>query len=150
MMRSPAKFLRFLGACSLAFLAVVQAFADAPATEYFVVDSAKLAALAPDDTQLETVSSDQLRKISVVQGSYTGDLSMRATSTRFRIDARFTAAFSEATESIRYNISASTSAETWDVCSEQGAATRTGTQFVTERWRTRPLAVVLRFLNLKH
>ena len=75
---------------------------------------------------------------------------MKAMTTRFRIDARFTAAFSEATESISYNISASTNAEAWDVCSEQGAAKRTGTQFVTERWRTRPLAVILRFLNFKH
>lgn len=74
---------------------------------------------------------------------------MRAMAARFRIDARFTAAFSENAESISYNISAGTKAEAWDICSEQGTAKRAGTQFVTERWRTRPLAVVLRFLNLK-
>jgi hypothetical protein len=143
-------FLRLILACSLAISAVNHAFADAPATEFFVVDSAKLAALASDDTKLDSISVDQLGKISVLQGSYTGGLSMRSMTASFRIDARFTSAFSDAKAPIGYNISASSNPETWDVCSEQGSAKRTGIQYVTENWRTRRLAVVFRFLDLKH
>jgi hypothetical protein len=124
-------------------------FADAPATEFFVVDSAKLAAIASNDTKLDSISGDQLGKISVLRGSYTDGLSMRSMAASFRIDARFTSAFSEATDAIGYNISASSNPETWDVCSEKGSAKKTGKQFVTENWRTRPLAVVLRFLDLR-
>ncbi|MEO8615142.1 MAG: hypothetical protein ABI600_08385 [Luteolibacter sp.] len=125
------------------------AFADEPATEFFVVDSAKLAALASDDTKLDKISSDQLSKISVLHGSYTGGLSMRTMTPRFRIDARFTSAFSGCKDPIGYNICASANPETWDVCSEKGSARKTGKQFVTENWRTRRLAVVFRFLDLK-
>lgn len=132
----------------LAFSAMNHAFADAPATEFFVVDSAKLAALASDDTKLDSLSGDQLGKISVLRGSYTGGLSMMSMAARFRIDARFTSSFSGTKDPIEYNISASSNLETWDVCSEQGSARKTGKQFVTENWRTRRLAVVLRFLDL--
>lgn len=135
--------------CLLALSAVNHAFADVPATEFFVVDSAKLAALAPDDTKLDSISAEQLGKISVLRGSYTGGLSMRSTASRFRIDARFTSAFSETKNPIGYNISASSNPGTWDVCSERGSARKTGRQFVTENWRSARLAVVLRFLDLK-
>ena len=141
--------LRLLLAFSLAFSTVNHAFADAPATEFFVVNSAKLIALAPDDTNLDALSSDQLSKISVIRGSYTGGLSMIAMSDRLRIDARFTSAFSKGKEPISYNICASGNPGTWDICSEQGTAIKTGKQFVTKNWRTRPIAVVLRFLDLK-
>ena len=124
-------------------------FADAPATEFFVVDSAKLAALASDDKKLDAISSEELGKISVLHGYYTGGLSMIAMTERFRIDARFTSAFSKDIDSIAYNISASGNPKTWDVCSEQGAAIKAGKQFVTKNWRKLPIAVVLRFLDLK-
>jgi hypothetical protein len=133
----------------LAFSAVNDAFADDPATEFFVVDSAQLAAHASDDTMLDSISGDQLGKISVLRGLYTGGLSMKSTAARFRIDARFTAAFSDTEAAIGYNISASSNPETWDVCAEQGTARRTGKQFVTENWRTSRLAVVFRRLYLK-
>ena len=142
-------YLRLFIACSLALTAANQTFADAPATEYFVVDSAKLAALASDDKKLDAISSEELGKISVLHGSYTGGLSIIAMTSQFRIDARFTAPFSEGKEPIGYNICASGNPDTWDVCSEQGAAIRTGRQFVTKNWRKRPTAVVLRFLDLK-
>ena len=141
--------LRLFLTCSLVLLAMNHALADAPASEFFVIDSAKLTALASDDAKLNAITSVQLGEISIMQGSYTGGLSMRAISSRFRIDARFTSAFSDAKEPIDYNISASTKPETWNVCSEQGTAIKTGNLFVTENWRTRPLVVVIRFLDLK-
>ncbi len=143
-------FLRLILACACIVSAVNRASADVPATEYFVVDSAKLVALASDDTKLDTLSSDQLAKISVLSGSYTGELSMKSVAACFRIDARFTSAFADAKDSIDYNISASSNSKAWDVCSEQGSARKIGKQFVSENWRNHPLAVVLRFLDLRH
>ena len=136
-------------ACLLAVSAVNHAIADAPATEFFVVDTAKLAALASDDTKLDSISGDQLCKISVFRGSYTGGLSMRSETASFRTDARFTSTFSESHDAMDYNISASSNPRTWDVCSEQGRAQKIGKQFVTKNWRTQRLAVIFRFLDLK-
>jgi hypothetical protein len=142
-------YLRFLLAISLVLSAMNHAFADAPATEFFVMDSAKLSALASDDAKLDTLTADQLSKSSIMHGSYTGGLSLMTMTAKFRVDARFSAAFSEAKDSISYNICASTNPDSWDVCSEQGTAVKTGKQFVTENWRTRAVVVVFRFLNLR-
>ncbi len=141
--------LRLIMTCSLVVFAVNHALADAPATEFFVVESAKLAALASEDVEIDSLSGDQLGMISVLRGSYTGGLSMRSETASFRIDARFTSAFSEAQDAIDYNVSASSKPDVWDVCSEKGRAQKNGKQFITKNWRTLRLVVVLRSLNLK-
>ena len=51
--------------------------------------------------------------------------------------------------SIGYNISASNDQTTWSLLSVQGSATKQGNQYITENWRTQPVTVVLRFLDLK-
>jgi hypothetical protein len=126
--------------------------ADAPATEFFAIETSKLTKLAPADADLDSLSRTQLSEVSIAHGWYGGGLSMRFDSATFRIDARFTAsAYSPTREltSIGYNISASNDQTSWSLLSAQGAATKQGKQFVTENWRKQPVTIILRFLNLK-
>jgi hypothetical protein len=127
-------------------------YADAPATEFFAIETSKLTKLAPTDADLDSLSHTQLSDVSIAHGWYGGGLSMRFDSATFRIDARFTAsAYSPTREltSIGYNISASNDQTSWSLLSAQGAATKQGKQFVTENWRKQQVTIILRFLNLK-
>jgi hypothetical protein len=126
--------------------------ADAPATKFFAIETAKLTKLAPTDADLDSLSSTQLSEASIAHGWYGGGLSMMFDSATFRIDARFSgSAYSPTRElaSIGYNISASNDQTSWSLLSAQGAATKQGKQFVTENWRKQPVTIILRYLNLK-
>lgn len=77
---------------------------------------------------------------------------MRFETAAFRMDARFTdSAFMTRADpaTISYHISASKDQTTWSLLSVQGTAARLGAQFITENWRTQPVTVILRFLDLK-
>jgi len=127
--------------------------ADAPATEFFAIETAKLVKLAPTDSALDTLSSLQLSNLSIAHGWYDGGLSMRFSTGKFRIDARFTghADFKgTGASSIGYHIDASTNQHDWNLLAVDGAAKKLGRQFVTEDWRKQNVTVVLRYLNLKH
>ena len=142
---------------SIAFVAFVMLVlgtacrADAPATEFFAIDTTKLAKLAPTDAALDSLSAAQLSDISIAHGWYGGGLAMRFLTSTFRIDARFggSADVRGETSLITYHIDASTDQTSWNLLSEQGTATKRGKQFVTENWRTKRIAVILRFLDLK-
>ncbi|MEI6234553.1 MAG: hypothetical protein WCT04_15980 [Planctomycetota bacterium] len=125
--------------------------ADAPATEFFAIDTAKLAKLAPTDAALDSLSAVELSEISIAHGWYDGGLAMRFDSSTFRIDARFggSADIRGAALPITYHIDASKDQTSWSLLSEKGAATKLGKQFVTENWRTTRITIILRFLDLK-
>ncbi|MFZ2276830.1 MAG: hypothetical protein WAW39_03485 [Prosthecobacter sp.] len=126
--------------------------ADAPATEFFAIETSKLTKLAPTDADLDSLSRNQLDEVSLAHGWYNGGLAMRFDTATFRMDARFSDSAHTPTgdpASIGYNICASNNQKTWSLLAVQGSATRLGKQFVTENWRTQPVTVVLRFLNLK-
>lgn len=126
--------------------------ADVPATEFFAIETAKLTKLAPTDVDLDSLSSNQLAEVSLAHGRYSGGLAMRFDTAAFRMDARFSASAHVPTgdpTSIGYNISASNDQKTWSLLSVQGSAIKLGRQFITENWRTQPVTVVLRFLDLK-
>ncbi|MEP6668173.1 MAG: hypothetical protein ABJF10_03420 [Chthoniobacter sp.] len=126
--------------------------ADAPATEFFAIETARLATLAPTDAALGTLSTAQLSTVSMAHGWYGGGLTMTFSTATFRIDARFSGSADfpgRGPASIGYRISASNDQTTWSVLSVQGTATKQGNQFVTENWRKQPVTVVLRFLDLK-
>ncbi len=127
------------------------AHADVPATEFFAIETSKLAKLAPGDADLEALSSTKLAEVSIAHGWYRDGLSMRFDTATFRMDARFTAsAFPQrGSASIGYNISASNDPSTWNLLAVQGLAARQGGQFITENWRAQPVTVILRFLDLK-
>lgn len=126
--------------------------ADAPATEFFAIETAKLAKLAPTDAALDDLSGTQLSEVSIAHGWYGGGLAMTFSTATFRVDARFSSSanFSDrATASIGYRISASNDQMSWSLLSTQGMATKQGKQFITEHWRSQPVTVLLRFLDLK-
>ena len=126
--------------------------ADHPATEFFVIKTETLAKLAANDSDLDALSSSKLREISVATGWYKESLKLVFTTETFRINAQFSgiADFTaKGPASIGYNIDAGKDHEGWSVASERGRATKLGKQFVTENWRTQPVVVVLRFLDLK-
>jgi hypothetical protein len=123
--------------------------ADAPATEFFAIETAKLAKFAPADSALDALSSNQLADISIAHGWYEGGLAMRFLTPTFRIDARFSGSAGDAPSSIAYNIAAGNDQTSWSLLSERGAATKQGKQFVTENWRKQRITVILRFLDLK-
>lgn len=126
--------------------------ADAPATEFFAIETSKLTKLAPTDAALDSLSSNQLAEVSLAHGWYSGGLAMRFDTATFRMDARFSASAHTPTgdpASIGYNISASNDQKTWSLLSVQGSAKKLGKQFITENWRMQPVTVVLRFLDLK-
>lgn len=124
---------------------------DAPATEFFAVDTARLAKLATNDAALDSLSSNQLAEISTAHGYYDSGLAMRFQTAAFRIDARFGGSADSKADAppITYLISAGTGPTGWNVLSEQGLATKHGKQFVTGNWRTKPITVILRFVDLK-
>jgi hypothetical protein len=64
-------------------------WADFPVTEFFAIESAKLAKLAPTDADLDLLTTGKLAEISVVHGSYWNGTAMRFLTPTFRIDARF-------------------------------------------------------------
>lgn len=127
-------------------------YADAPATEFFAIETSKLTKLAPTDAALDSLSSNQLDEVSMAHGWYSGGLAVRFDTATFCMDARFSASAHTPTgdpASIGYNISASNDQKTWSLLSVQGSASKLGRQFITKNWRTQPVMVVLRFLNLK-
>jgi hypothetical protein len=126
--------------------------ADAPATEFFAIETAKLMKAAPTDAALDALSSTQLSEISVAHGWYGGGLSIIFSTATFRIDARFggSADFpGHGPASIGYDINASNDRTRWTILAEHGVATKQGRQWMTEQWRKQPITVILRFLNLK-
>ncbi|HEV7405669.1 MAG TPA: hypothetical protein VGO11_22185 [Chthoniobacteraceae bacterium] len=125
--------------------------ADVPATEFFAIDTTRLAKLAPTDAALDSLSSVELSEVSIAHGWYGDGLAMRFLTSTFRIDARFGGSASPRAKasSITYHIDASNDQTSWSLLSEQGVATKHGKQFITENWRTKPIAVILRFLDLK-
>ena len=125
--------------------------ADAPATEFFAIDTARLSKLAPTDAALDSLSAAQLSEISIAHGWYDGGLAMRFLTSTFRIDARFggTADIRGKASSITYHIDASNDQTSWSLLSEQGIATKQGRQFITENWRKQRITVILRYLELK-
>ena len=126
--------------------------ADTPSTEFFAIETSKLTKLAPTDAALDSLSSNQLAEVSLAHGWYSGGLAMRFDTATFRMDARFSASAHAPTgdpASIGYHISASNDQKTWSLLSVQGSAAKQGKQFITENWRTQPVTVVLRFLDLK-
>ncbi|MCE9611688.1 MAG: hypothetical protein K8R23_15930 [Chthoniobacter sp.] len=129
------------------------AHADAPATEFFAIETAKLAKLAPTDAELDALSRTQLAEISLANGWYADGLSWRSLTTTLRIDARFSGRMDyrgEAPAPITYQIYASHDQTSWSLLAERGTATKQGKQFVTENWRKQKITVILRYLNLKH
>lgn len=125
--------------------------ADAPATDFFAIETSKLLKLAPTDEALAELSANQLADVSIAHGSYGDDLAMRFLTPTFRLDARFDCGADPRANasSITYHIDASKDQTSWSLLSEQGVATKQGRQFVTESWRTKPITVILRFLDLK-
>ena len=126
--------------------------ADVPSTEFFAIETAKLAKLAPTDAALDSLSSNQLAEASVAHGWYGGGLAMRFNTATFRMDARFSSNAHAPTgdsTSIGYNISASNDQKTWSLLSVQGSAAKQGSQFITKHWRRQPVTVILRFFDLK-
>lgn len=149
-MQPPAPFCILLTALWLAV--VPAAHADAPATEFFAMDTAKLIKLAPTDDKLETLTSAQISALSIAHGWYGGGLAMTFTTSTFRMDARFdgmAGISKEAPASIHYRINASNDPAVWSLLSVQGSASRQGRQFITEDWRKQPVTVILRYLDLK-
>lgn len=132
-------------------LLVTACHADVPATEFFAIETAQLAKLAPTDASLDTLSSVQLSGVSIAHGWYDGGLAMRFLTSTFRIDARFGGSADPRANasSITYHIDASNDQTSWSLLSEQGVATKQGKQFITEGWRTKRITVILRFLDLK-
>jgi hypothetical protein len=127
--------------------------ADAPATEFFAIETAKLVKLAPTDAVLDTLSSGKLSELSTAHGWYDGGLMMRFSTEAFRLDARFTDGVGSAgrgPDSIGYHITAGMGQKTWNVLREDGTAIKQGKQFITKDWRNQPVVVILRFLDLKH
>jgi len=126
--------------------------ADAPATEFFAIETAKLEKAAPTDAALAALTGAQLSEMSTAHGLYTGGLSMTFSSATFRIDARFTAAADfpgRGPATIGYRINASNDQKTWSLLSVSGEARKQGKQYVTDQWRKQPVTVILRFLDLK-
>ena len=126
--------------------------ADAPATEFFVIETVKLEKLAPTDAKLDALSRGDLAEISLATGWYAGGLSVEFSTAAFRLGARFTEAFdltNDPAAEIGYNIAASTDPKIWNVAHEVGIAKRLGKQLITEDWRKQRVTVVLRFLDLK-
>ena len=137
---------------AVAVLLTATSHADAPATEFFAIETAKLAKIAPTDETLDILSTTQLADISIVHGWYDGGLAMRFVTSTFRIDARFSSSVdirANATATIDYHIDASNDQTSWSLLSEQGAANKHGNQFITENWRKQKITVILRFLDLK-
>lgn len=126
--------------------------AEAPATEFFAIETSKLTKLAPTDADLDSLSRNQLDEVSLAHGWYHDGLAMRFDTATFRMDARFSDSAHTPTgdpASIGYNICASNNQKTWSLLTVQGSPTKLGKQFITENWRTQPVTVVLRFLDLK-
>jgi len=143
---------------SLFYMAVVLAFpclarADAPATEFFAIETAKLEKLAPTDGVLDLLTRDQLSEISTASGWYSGGLSMEFDTATFRIHARFTGSVERSGAgpiTIGYMINASKDQTSWSLLSERGGATKLGKQFITTNWRKQDVTVILRYLDLRH
>lgn len=131
---------------------ICSAYADYPATEFFVVDTAKLTKLVSDDSSLDKATSVQLQAISLAHGHFKDGTQLAFSTSTFRIDARLSRnpySSSEKTESVAYNICASNVPSTWSIVATSGNAIKLGNQFITQNWRKEPITVVLRFLNLK-
>jgi hypothetical protein len=146
------RVLRLLVVSSaMLLLGVARGRADAPATEFFAIETSKLEKLAPTDAALDALSTAQLAEVSIVHGWYDGSFRMRFLARSFRIDARFggSAEMRGGPNSITYHIDAGNDPASWDLLSEEGVAIRQGRQYLTEGWRKRRVTVVLRFLDLK-
>ena len=128
--------------------------ADVPATEFFAIETAKLAALAPTDAALDALSRVQLAEISIAHGWYDGEgRSTIFDTATFRLDARFDGSADLSVRgpaTIGYAIHASHDHKSWTLLSVDGAAAKQGKQYITEGWRKQPITVILRFLDLKH
>jgi len=146
-MRYPFRIVVFL----LVLLSGADCRADAPATEFFAIETAKLEPLASTDAALDSLSTTQLAKISIAHGVYYDGLAMRFETATFRVDAHFggSADIHGGPKSITYRIDAGDDPKSWNLVSEAGVAVRQGKQFITEGWRKRRVAVILRFLDLK-
>lgn len=140
------------GSLLVALVLSTGCLADAPATEFFAIESARLAKLVPTDADLDSLSSTKLTEISIAHGWYAGALAMRFSTPTFRIDARFGggADITGDAQRITYHIDASSDQTSWNLLSEEGAAMKQGRQFITDGWRKRKIVVILRLLNLKH
>lgn len=93
-------------------------YADAPATEFFAIETSRLTKLAPTNAALDSLSSNQLAEVSMAHGWYGGGLAMRFDTVTFRLDARFSASAHTPTgdpASIGYNISASKDPMSWSL-----------------------------------
>lgn len=136
---------------AMLLLGVARGRADAPATEFFAIETSQLEKLAPTDAALDALSREQLTKASIVNGWYDASSRMRFLTRSFRIDARFggSAEMRGGPKSIAYHIDAGSDPASWDVLSEEGIAIRQGRQWITEGWRKRRVTVILRFLDLK-
>jgi hypothetical protein len=126
--------------------------ADAPATQFFVIETAQLTKLAPTDQTLASLRTEQLSTASVASGWYAGGLSMVCELKGFRIEARFDGAAaprSNGPPAISYHIDASTDRTSWNLVSVEGTVTKSGPQYVTRDWRKQQFTVILRLLDLK-
>lgn len=132
-------------------LLVAACRADVAATEFFAIETSKLEKLAPTDVALDSLSSAQLEKVSIVQGWYEGGSKVLFRFSPLRAEARFGGGvpMRGGPKRITYHIDASNDAATWSLLSEAGTAVRQGKQFITEDWRKRRVAVVLRYVDLK-
>ena len=125
--------------------------ADVAATEFFAIETSKLEKLALTDAALDSLSSAQLEKTSIVQGWYEGESKVRFRFPPLRAEARFggSVPMRGGPKRITYHIDASNDPASWSLLSEAGTAVRQGNQFITQDWRKRKIAVILRYVDLK-
>lgn len=144
------RYTSLVVALFMVLLSGVVCRADVAATEFFAIERAALEKLAPTDAALDSLSTAQLEKVSIVQGWYEGD-KVRFRFPPLRAEARFhgSAAIRGGPRSITYHIDASNDPDIWSLLSEAGTAIKQGNLYITEGWRKRRIAVILRYIDLK-
>ena len=143
---------RFIITLLLVALQTHASLADYAATEFFAIETSKLAKLAPTDKELDSLSRAQLSELSTAKGWYDGGRSFSFSSSAFRLYANFSSSvYSNGREpaSIEYHVDAGTGKKGWDILQMDGVAIKQGKQFITKDWRAQPFIVVLRYLDLK-
>ncbi len=141
-------------AIAIFFLTTVQARADSPGVEYFVIKSEKLRQRVPNDEQMDEVNSSQLEQLSEVHGHVerVRDASVFFATKSIRVDVRlsvFSLQPDDPITEIRYSIS-SGGPKDWKIVSVGGIASKIGNSFITKDWRSKPFVVVMRYINFKH